>query len=82
MQKRRVIVEDELGNIKSALQEKGFEVLGMNALSQNPDAVIVSGMDDNLMGMQDIQVDAPIISARNLDANQIIDELNRRMNNR
>ncbi|AZR74286.1 hypothetical protein BBF96_13270 [Anoxybacter fermentans] len=79
MSKGRVVVDDELRNIKSALEEQGYEVLGMDALGQNPDAVIVSGIDDNLMGMQGIQVKAPVISASGMNANQVINELNKKI---
>lgn len=79
MKRRRVVVEDNLGNVKSALQSQGYEVLSMNQMGQNPDAIITSGVDNNMMGMQDIQANAPIISARGLSAEQVIQELNRQM---
>ncbi len=79
MRKRRIVVEDDLGNIKSALQQQGYEVLSMNAISQNPDAVVVSGMSDNVMGMQDTQTPAPVIEARGLDTREVLNELERRL---
>ncbi|MCG8640957.1 MAG: YkuS family protein [Desulfobacterales bacterium] len=71
----RIVVDDELGNIKSTLKEKGFTVLGMNELDKNPDVVIVSGMEKNVMGIQDIQTDVPIISVLGMDEDEVIKEL-------
>lgn len=80
MQKGRIVVADELGNIKAALRDQGYEVLGMNGVTQNPDAVILSGLDDNVMGMEDMKVNAPVISAHGLSANEVINEMRKRMN--
>lgn len=79
MHKRRVVVDDNLGNVKSALQTQGYQVLSMNQISQNPDAIITSGMENNMMGMQDVQTTAPIISARGLSADQVIQELDQQL---
>lgn len=79
MKTRKICVADELGNVKSALQNQGYQVLGLDAMSQNPDAVIVSGLDDNVMGMQDIQISAPVIDAHGMDANEVVSELNKRL---
>ena len=76
----RIVVDDELGNIKSTLKEKGFTVLGMNELDKNPDVVIVSGMEKNVMGIQDIQTDVPIISVLGMDEDEVIKELYKKIN--
>lgn len=80
MQKGRICVADELGNIKAVLRDQGYEVLGMNGVNQKPDAVIVSGLDDNVMGMEDMCVNAPVISAHGLSADEVVEELKQRMN--
>lgn len=76
----KIVVDDELGNIKSTLEQKGFTVLGMKEMDKNPDAVIISGMEKNVMGIQDIQTDAPIISALGMDEDEVIKELYKRIN--
>lgn len=79
MQRGRVVVADELGNVKAALRDQGYEVLGMSALNQNPDAVIISGLNENIIGMEDMQANTPVISAHGLSANEVISVLRERM---
>lgn len=79
MDKKRVVVSDVLSHVKSALQDQGYEVLGMNDLNQNPAAVVVSGLDDDMMGIQNVEVNAPIIDANGLSANEVLSELRKRL---
>lgn len=79
MDKKKVVVSDVLSHVKSALQDQGYEVLGMNGLNQNPAAIVVSGLDDDMMGIQNVEVNAPVIDANGLSANEVLTELKKRL---
>lgn len=87
MAKKRVAVENTMGNIRQYLSEKGYEVVQLDPHTQtgielkNCDAVVISGMDDNLMGMTTIQTESPVINAKGMSARQVIEELERTFNN-
>ena len=76
--KRIIAVEEGLSNIKNALEQVGYEVVSPGA-GRKIDAAIVTGMDDNMMGMQDIKGKAIILEAAGKTESQIIDELRNRL---
>jgi hypothetical protein len=75
---RIIAVEDGLSNIKNALERVGYKVVSPSA-GGKIDATIVTGMDDNVMGMQDIKEKSIVLEAAGKTANQIIDELRNRL---
>jgi len=84
---KRVAVENTMGNVSQYLSEKGYEVVQLDPHTQtgielkNCDAIVLSGMDDNLMGMTTIQTESPVINAKGMSARQVIEELERTFNN-
>ncbi len=73
-----IAVERKLTNIQDALETEGYEVVLLdNANLDVVDAVIVSGMDANLMNMQDISTVAPVINAAGKTTAEILEELER-----
>ncbi len=61
---RIVAVEDNLAPVKDFLAARGCRVINIEAAKDNQvDAVVVSGSDENLMGMQDVVIDVPVINA-------------------
>ncbi len=77
--KKVIAVEESLfGNIKEAVENQGYTVVKPeNAVGV--DALVISGMDDNVMGMQDIAVGAPVIDASGKTAGQVLHELEKRL---
>lgn len=83
---RHVAVEDGLTPVADALKAQGYQVsnialgntFGGQGL-QNVDAVVVSGMHENLLGMHDIQTKAPVINAEGMSADQVLSELRTRL---
>ncbi len=70
-----VAVEEGLsGSIKSVLEKEGYKVVKPGA-SGNIVAVIITGMDANVMGMQDITDKSAVIDARGKTAEQILRDL-------
>lgn len=78
--KKRVVVEDSLSNMRNALEREGYQVMGMEGINQNPDAIVLTGGDENVMGMEDMQANVPVIDARGMDINQLSEQLGKRLN--
>lgn len=58
-----IAVENNLRSFKEFFTAQGCQVIDVEAAKKRSvDAVVLSGSDDNLMGMQDIIIDAPVIS--------------------
>lgn len=73
-----IAVEDGLSNIKDALVQSGYKVVSPG-YGGKIDATIVTGMDDNFMGMQDIKDKYIVIDASGKTADQVIHELRSRL---
>jgi hypothetical protein len=59
-----VAVENNLTPFKEFLTQKGCRVIDIDvAKGESVDAVVISGSRENLLGMQDVYIDAPVINA-------------------
>ena len=83
---KRIAVSETLSPVKRALHLNGFEVVNLEsnaAISEKGmgdyDAVVISGMDENRMGMQDISGRAIVINAAGRDPDEILQELRDRL---
>lgn len=83
---KRIAVSDSLAPIKRYLHNEGFEVVNMESDARisekgmgDYDAIIVSGMDDNLMGMEDISSRAVVINAAGKPPQEISAELREKL---
>ncbi len=83
---KRIAVSDSLSPVKRLLHLRGYDVVNLESNAEiskkgigDYDAVIVSGMDNNMMGMQDISGKTHLINASGKDAEEILDELNTRL---
>jgi hypothetical protein len=76
----RIGVEQSLTNISEALREKGHEVIDLKQESdaQNCDCCVVSGIDSNVMGMQDTQMQGSVIEANGLSADEVCQQVEQR----
>lgn len=73
-----IAVEDNLASVKNFLAEKGCRVIDVQAAKNNKvDAVVLSGSDENLMGMQDVLINAPIINAKGRTPQEVWDNIER-----
>lgn len=69
-----VAVETGLHPVKSYLEQQGCQVVDIqNGASPAGQAAVIciSGMDKNLMGMQDIITDVPVVSCDGLSPEQV-----------
>ncbi|MBP7330755.1 MAG: hypothetical protein BWY65_01990 [Firmicutes bacterium ADurb.Bin373] len=77
--KKIIAVEEGLSNvIKDSLAGAGYKVVKPGG-NDKVDATVVTGMDMNVMGMQDISNKNPVIDARGKTAAQIIKDLEARL---
>ncbi|EOD01664.1 hypothetical protein L21TH_0270 [Caldisalinibacter kiritimatiensis] len=78
--KKRVAIEDSLKNVRDFLQREGYQVSSLEQNKNNLDnydAVIVSGQDENFMGMRDTLTKASVIDATGKTPMQVYDQLKR-----
>ncbi len=72
---KTVAVEEGLwGGIKEALEKEGYHVVKTGAHNQ-VDATILTGLDRNVMGMQDITNKSIVLDASGKTAEQILQDL-------
>ncbi len=75
-----IAVEDGLSNVSQALQDAGFRIVGLDAGGiRQAGAVVVSGIDINMMGQMNITTTAPVINAASRTPGEIVDEVRRRL---
>lgn len=82
---RRVAVSEALSPVKRALHQAGYDVVNLQSDAEiskkgmvDYDAIIISGMDNNMIGMHDISGRAPIINATGKDPEEILEELHKK----
>ncbi|MRG85574.1 YkuS family protein [Salinibacillus xinjiangensis] len=79
---KRVGVEESLGDVKSALQEKGYDVVDLHTMDDaaNCDCCVVTGVDQNVMGMTADVPGGSVIQAKGMSANDVLHEVEERLN--
>lgn len=74
-----VAVDRTLKPVQDALREAGFSVIGPeDAALRRPVAIVVDGLDDKIMGIENPVAPAPVINADGLTADQVLREVERR----
>jgi hypothetical protein len=74
---KRIGVEESLTNVVQALREKGHDVveLKQEADVQGCDCCVVTGLDSNVMGMQDVSIQGSVIEANGLNADEVCQQV-------
>lgn len=69
----RIGVEQSLTEVKQALMEKGYEVVDLknNDDMAKCDCCVITGQDENVMGMQTTDTEGSVIDARGYNAEDI-----------
>ncbi|WP_026576535.1 YkuS family protein [Bacillus sp. UNC438CL73TsuS30] len=77
----KIGVEQSLTNIQQALKEKGYDVVELKQESdaQNCDCCVVTGMDSNVMGMQDTYTKGSVIDANGMSADEVCQQVESRL---
>ncbi len=79
--KAKVAVEGNLTGVKDYLQKKGWDVSSLQSTGNldSFDAIVVTGQDSNILGIEKTQTKTPIITARGQSAEQVYDEIRKRL---
>lgn len=83
--KRKIAVESQLSNVRTFLADKGYDVYEFqhNTGGQDTffgvDAVVISGIENNLLGMHDIKTEGLVIEASGMTPQQIFDSIEQRL---
>lgn len=75
-----VAVEPRLADVVQRLRQRGHRVVdpGEHGLTE-VQAVVITGEDERIMGVSDPETDAPVITARGRDAEEIVQEVEARL---
>lgn len=73
---KTVAVEDNLRPFKEYLAAQGCRIIDVEEAYKQPvDAIVISGLDQNLLGMEDIQIEVPVISVRGRTPEEVWDAI-------
>jgi len=73
-----IAVEPRLSNVIDLLETEGYDVVPLDRSAfEAADAIVVSGVDINMMNMQDSVTELPVINAAGKTAEEVLDELDR-----
>ncbi|MDP4084932.1 MAG: YkuS family protein [Bacillota bacterium] len=77
----KIGVEQSLTNVQQALREKGYDVVELKQESdaKSCDCCVVTGLDSNVMGMQDTYTKGSVIDANGLSADEVCKEVENRI---
>lgn len=77
---RLIAVEDHLGVVAEALRDRGYTVMSFReGRLDEAEAVVVSGQEDNVMGIQTRRTGAPVINAEGKTTAEIVRDLEARL---
>jgi len=77
---RLIAVEETLTPVAEALRGEGYSVVGLREADlREAEAVVVSGQDDNVMGIQDRATPVPVINAEGRRADEVVREVEERL---
>jgi galactitol-specific phosphotransferase system IIB component len=83
--KAKVAVEADLTNVSNYLEEQGYQIIEFTHSDEiaedlrEVDAIIISGMQENLLGMEDVETTAIMIKASGLSPEEIGDMLEQQL---
>lgn len=73
---KKVAVSADLANVKQELKQAGYQVVELSGNNwQDASAVVVSGMDDNMMNIQTTLTKGQVIDASGKTPQEIINQL-------
>ncbi len=71
---KKVAIEPGLDDLSQLLKNQGYEVVKPGS-GENVMAVVINGLDNNTMNMQDISTKAPVIDAAGYTPDQILSRI-------
>lgn len=77
---RIIAVDDSLSPVRDYLINRGYRVVDIHDSDfDSVSAIVVNGIDDNMMGMQETMTKAPVIEASGRTPEEIAREIESRM---
>jgi len=73
----RIAVEKKLSNIEQMLKEEGYDVGDVDDLGSYADAVIITGMDEDVAGYANILTDGIVVDASGRQPEEVLYEIER-----
>ncbi|MDM5154017.1 YkuS family protein [Bacillus sp. DX1.1] len=69
----KIGVENSLTDVQQALQQKGYEIISLQSENdaQGCDCCVVTGLDSNVMGIQNAELKGSVIEASGLTTDEI-----------
>lgn len=77
----KVGVEQSLTDVRQALSDQGYEVVTLKTErdASQCDCCVISGQDENVMGIQDPDNKGPVIDARGMSADEVCNQVEERI---
>ncbi len=81
----RIGVERSISYLGEGLEKRGYEVVALDPVNASEaeltrcDAVVISGQDQNFMGMEDLKTTVPVISASGRKPSELYQEIENRI---
>lgn len=77
----KIGVEQSLTNVSEELRDKGFNVVTLKEESdaKNCDVCVITGQDENVMGIQNVVSQGSILNASGLSAEEVCQEVENRI---
>lgn len=74
--RKKIAVDNDLSGLKDVLSQEGYDVVDLAEEQVTAaNAVIISGMEQNVMQREDIRTRAPVISAQGKTDDEIVKDL-------
>lgn len=76
----KIAVAEGLQYVRDALQNNGYEVINLEGENVPAcDCCVITGLDQNMMGIADTATDVSVINAEGLTAEQVLEEVKQRI---
>ncbi|MGC4375470.1 YkuS family protein [Fictibacillus sp. Mic-4] len=77
----RIGVEESLTNVSDALRARGYEVVELRNENdaKGCDCCVVTGLDHNMMGIQNTSIKGPVLNAHGLNADEVCSEVEKHL---
>lgn len=72
-----IAVDDKIIGVRQALEESGYRVQDLSQGWEQAATIVVSGLDENFLGQQDIVSGSPVIDASGRDIDEVVADVNR-----
>jgi len=79
MRNNLIAVDDKLENVRQFLTDRGYHVVPLDPDISSVAAVVVSGMDEDYLGVQSMSTVAPVIDARGKAPEEILSDIEERL---